>query len=221
MRVFRSLLSAIAFLTFAFTAQAQTAALGRNYGLINPAQPTEAGKKVEVIEFFAYYCPHCNALDPVLANWVKEQGDNIIFKRVHTSANGEPMPQQKLFYALQAIGKEDEYHSKILLAIHFQHMHLDSDEQIIDFMAKQGMDKQKFTEIYNSFSVQSKVQRAIQMQNSYDVHNWPTIVLDGRLITSPPMAGADMASYNEETAQNMMLKVMDQLVAQLKKERDK
>jgi thiol:disulfide interchange protein DsbA len=215
MRTIRLLLSAFACLLLAVAAHAQTPAGNENFGLINPPQATITGKKVEVIEFFAYYCPHCNALDASLNDWVKAQGDNIVFKRVHTTISGEAVPQQRLFYTLEAMGKEDEYHSKIFNAIHVEKQHLDSDEDIIAFMVKQGVDKQQFTDIYNSFSVQSKVQNALRMQIGYGVRSWPTIVFDGRFFTSPPLAGAKMQPYQENIAQNLMLKAMDQMVANL------
>lgn len=219
MRVLRLLFSA--FILLSAAAYGATPINGQDYGTLNPAQPTESGKKVEVIEFFAYYCPHCNALDPELANWVKTQGDNIVFKRVHTSVTGEPVPQQRLFYALESMGKEEQYHTKILYAIHFLKKHLDDDKEIIDFMVQQGIDRQQFLDVYNSFTVQSKVKRAVQMQEAYDIHTWPTIVLDGRLVTSPPIAGGRLEKYDENTAQDLMLKIMDQLVLKLKDERNK
>jgi len=221
MRVTRFLLSVFALIAFAFSAQAQTPTNGVDYVMLHTPQSTESGKKVEVIEFFAYYCPHCNALDKSLADWVKAQGDNIVFKRVHTSITGEAVPQQRLYYTLETMGKLDEYHHKILFAIHGQKKHLDTDEDILGFMVQQGIDRQKFVDTYNSFTVQTKVNRALQMQASYDVHTWPTLVLDGRIVTSPPIAGSKMETYEENAAQDMMLKVMDELVLQLHKERNK
>jgi thiol:disulfide interchange protein DsbA len=220
MRLIRSLFSA--FVLFATACAAHGApVLGEDYGSLTTAQPTEAGKKVEVIEFFAYYCPHCNALDQSLSTWVKAQGDNVVFKRIHTTITGEPVPQQRLFYTLETMGKLEQLHTKILYAIHIQRKHLDTDEQILDFIAQQGIDKQNFLDVYNSFSVQSKVNRAVKMQAAYDVHTWPTIVLDGRWVLSPPISGAKLDSYDENVAQNLMLKTMDDLVSQLHEARNK
>jgi len=223
MRLIRPLLSTLLALMLAFAAGAAVAAplAGKDFVYVDPAQVTEPGNKVEVIEFFAYYCPHCNALDQPLADWVKKQGDNVVFKRVHTTVTGEPVPQQRLFYALQLMGREDEFHGKILSAIHFRRMRLDQDDDIIDFMVRQGLDREKFTALYHSFAVQSKVNQAVQMQANYQARSWPLIVLDGKLATSPPMVGAEMNPYDEKTAQNTMLNVMDELVAQLLQERSK
>jgi len=216
MRLLRLMLAGLAMLCFA-GASIAAPVQGQDYNLLTPPQPTEPGKKVEVIEFFAYYCPHCNALDRSLNEWVRAQGDKIVFKRVHVSANGEPMPQQKLYFALESMGKVEEYHSKIFYAIHFQRVHMNTDADVIDFMVKQGMDRDKFTALYNSFTVQSKVNRAIQMMSAYKIDSWPTLIVDGKYVTSPAIAGARMPSYEESASQNLMLKVLDGLVDQAAK----
>ncbi|HEX7644904.1 MAG TPA: thiol:disulfide interchange protein DsbA/DsbL [Burkholderiaceae bacterium] len=219
MRIFRFLLAALTALCFAAPSQAALVQ-GQDYTLLSPAQPAEPGKKVEVIEFFAYYCPHCNALDPELSAWVKARADKIVFKRVHVSANGEPMAQQKLYYALEAMGKVDEYHAAVFNAMHVQHVRVNTDEDAIDLAVKLGIDKAKFSSFYNSFAVQTKVQRAIQMMQSYQVSSWPDIVIDGKYVTSPSIVGARMgSSYNEHAAGTLMLKVMDELVDQQLKTR--
>ena len=75
---------------------------GVQYKVLPQKMDTPAGKQVEVIEFFAYSCPHCNVFEPVLAAWVKKQGDNIAFKRVHVAAGQRALPQLRLFATLEA-----------------------------------------------------------------------------------------------------------------------
>jgi thiol:disulfide interchange protein DsbA len=220
MRFIRLLLSAFILIAVTCDAFGALPVIGEGYLPLPTPQATESGKKVEVIEFFAYYCPHCNALDQSLTKWVKSQGDNIVFKRVHTTVTGEPVPQQRLFYTLESMGKLDEFHSKIFDAIHIQRKHLDTDEQILEFVTQQGIDKENFLAIYNSFSVQSKVTRAVKMQTSYGVHTWPTIILDGRYMTSPPIAGSKIVPYDENVAQSLMLITLENLVTQLHKDRE-
>jgi protein dithiol oxidoreductase (disulfide-forming) len=218
MRIIRLLLTSLTLLCLAvpgYTASVQ----GEDYTLLSPPQPTVSGKKVEVIEFFAYYCPHCNALDRPLTEWAKARADKIVFKRVHVSPNGEPTPQQRLYYTLDAMGKAEEYQSKVFYAMHVQHVRLNTDDDVIDYMAKSGIDRNKFTQIYSSVTVQTKVQRSLQMMSSYQISSWPTIVIDGKYVTSPTQAGSRMPSYEENVANQLMLKVMDDLVDQLAKTR--
>src|ERR1039457_564874 len=71
---------------------------GTDYRALETPQQTDAGKKIEVTEFFGYFCPHCNSFEPALADWVKKQGDNIVFKRVPIAFSDAMAPQQRLFY---------------------------------------------------------------------------------------------------------------------------
>src|SRR4051794_30722164 len=119
MNLIRRLVCTAAFLSLSSASVfAATPQNGAEYLTLPTAQPTEAGNKVEVIEFFAYYCPHCNVFDPLLSAWVKKQGNNIVFKRVHVSSDPRVAPQQRLYYTLEAMGLVEQYHSKVFDAIH-------------------------------------------------------------------------------------------------------
>lgn len=219
MRIFRLFLAAVTALSLALPGLAAPVK-GQDYTLLSPPQPVEPGKKVEVIEFFAYYCPHCYALDRPLTDWAKAHADQVVFKRVHVSYDGQPMPQQKLYFALETVGKAQEWQSKIFDAMHVQHVRLNSDDDVIDYATKAGiMDRAAFTNLYNSFAVQTKVLRAIQMMSAYQINSWPTIVVDGKYVTSPGQAGSRMQTYEENQAGQLMLKVMDELVDQVAKTR--
>ena len=115
---------------------------GVEYVTLAAPQPVQAtGKKVEVVEFFAYHCPACYALEPGLNAWVKKQGDNIVLRRVHLPFQGPNDPEAHLFLTLEAMGKLDEMHSKIFHAVHVQRVRLMKDEQIIDWVSKNGIDR--------------------------------------------------------------------------------
>ena len=53
--------------------------LGKEYTVLDNAQPVDSGKKIEVIEFFAYYCPHCYALEPLMAESPPAGGTSGMF----------------------------------------------------------------------------------------------------------------------------------------------
>jgi len=193
---------------------------GVEYETLATPQPTESGKKIEVTEFFAYYCPHCNVLEPQLAAWVKKQGDNIVFKRVHVSRDESVAPQQRLFFTLQAMGLLDQLHTKVFHAMHVEHNRLNTDEAVFDFVAKQGVDRQKFIDTYRSFGMPARMRRADAMMQSYNVTFWPMIAIDGRYITSPSQADqGSKSARNEEQLNAQALTVMDVLVAKAKAEK--
>lgn len=192
---------------------------GVDYRTLDKAQQTDSGKKVEVMEFFGYFCPHCNSLEPALADWVKKQGDRIVFKRVPVVFRDTMIPQQKLYYALEAMGRIEDLHPKVFQAIHVQRQSLATDAAIIDFMVKQGVDKQKFLDVYNSFAVQTKVQRAAQLQNAYQVDGVPLLAVDGRFLTSPAIVGESMGNRPEPVLHAATFQVLDWLVAQSAKQK--
>lgn len=144
--------------------------------------------KVEVIEFFWYSCPHCNAFEPKLVAWIKKQPADVVVKRVPVAFRDDFVPQQRLFYTLEALGKLDELHNKVFHAIHQERVPLQREEQIADWAEKQGVDKAKFKELYNSFSVSSKARRASQLQDQFKVSGVPSIGIAGRWYTDGELA---------------------------------
>ena len=220
MRLFQHLLAVASLSLFTAVAAASPSAPvnGTDYRTLDKPQPTDSGKKVEVTEFFWYSCPHCSALEPSLEAWVKKQGDKINFKRVPVMFRDSFIPQQKLYYTLEAMGLTGTLHAKVFRAIHQDRQQLDTDKQIADFIAKQpGVDAKKFAEIYNSFGVQTKVRQAAQLQTDYRIDGVPTIAIDGRYMTSPSIVGASLGNRPEAMLFDATFQVMDFLVAKSKK----
>ena len=145
--------------------------------------------KIEVIEFFWYECPHCNAFDPIITDWVNKNAAKISFVRIPVAFKDSFVPQQRMFYALDAMGKLTEMHPKIFKAIHTDQQKLSNQTEIVAFTQKNNIDSKQFTELYNSFGVQVKTRWASQMQEKYKVQGVPTIAINGQYVTSPGMAG--------------------------------
>lgn len=214
MRLLQKLLAIASLSLFAAAAGASPSSPvnGTDYRTLDKAQATSAGKKVDVAEFFWYSCPHCNALEPTLEAWVKKNADRINFKRVPVIFRDTFIPQQKLYYTLEAMGLVDTLHAKVFRAIHAERQRLDTDKQIADFIAKQGVDMKKFNDTYNSFGVQAKVRQAAQLQNDYQIDGVPTIAVDGRYLTSPSIVGAGLGNRPEQVLFDATTQVLDFLV---------
>lgn len=164
---------------------------GKDYIALDKRVPTDmpAGK-FEVIEFFWYSCPHCNAFEPTFQTWVKNAPKDVVVHRVPVSFQDSFLPQQKLYYTLEALGKVDELHGKVYRAIHVERQPLAKDDQIIAWAVKQGLDKAKFTETYNSFAVATKARRATQLQDAYKVAGVPALGIAGRYYIDGTLAGS-------------------------------
>ncbi|MGZ8291083.1 MAG: thiol:disulfide interchange protein DsbA/DsbL [Telluria sp.] len=218
MRFIRTILCAAA-LCAAATASATPAdpKNGVEFLTLPEAQNTDAGTRVEVIEFFDYACPHCHEFEPVLADWVKKQGANIVFKRVHITRNGGLLPQQRLYYTLDAMGLVEQYHGKVFSAMHVERQRFMNDEAVFNWAEKAGIDRAKFTAAYRSFGVQANTRRAGSMMEAYRIDHWPVLAIGGRYITSPSLASQGVTTeQSEEDQQRAALQVLNHLVAKAK-----
>lgn len=181
---------------------------GKDYvRLAKPVQTDAPAGKVEVIEFFWYSCPHCNAFEPELEAWIKAAPKELLIRRVPVAFNASFVPQQKLYFALESMGKVPELHVKVFRAIHVERLPLNKDDLIFDWIGKQGVDVAKFKETYNSFSVSNQVRKAAQLQEAYGVEGVPSMGVAGRYYTDGTMAGSMTG----------VLQVVDSLAAQARK----
>lgn len=211
---FLPLAAALALFFSAGTTAAQPIA-GKDYRLLNPQQPTDSGKKVEVLEFFWYGCPHCSSLQPSLRAWLKRKPADVEFKRVPAVFQDSWVPLTKAYYTIEAMGLVDKLHHDVFSAIHEQKIRLQDTTVLFDWAAKRGVDRQKFIDTYNSFAVQSRAQRSVDMTRNYDISGTPALVVDGRYLTAPSMTLNPDNSINYER----FFRVVDELVALARKNR--
>ncbi len=158
---------------------------GKDYALLNPPQPTHSGNKIEVLEFFFYGCSHCFKLHPLMSAWEKKMPKDVELTFVPAIFNPSWEPMARTFYALEALGQRAQLHDDLYNAWNVSNMDLTDEAKVADFVAQHGVDRKKFSDAYNSFSMQSKVTRVKQMQQSYVIRGTPTLIVDGKyLITA-------------------------------------
>ncbi len=180
---------------------------GKDYLVISPAQPTDSGNKIEVVEVFSYMCPHCGEFEPKLAAWVKQLPADTQFRRmpvVFGRASWELLA--RTYFALEAMGDIEKVHPKIFQAIHEENVIMQQKDVLFDWIEKQGIDRKKFAAAFDSFSMGGKIQRSTQRAQSYGINGVPSVVIDGKYLVSTSQAG------NYET----MMKTVDELVKQLR-----
>jgi protein dithiol oxidoreductase (disulfide-forming) len=194
------------------------ATLGRDFTMINPAQSTDSGKKIELVEFFWYGCIHCYNLEVPLKAWLKRKPADVEFRYVPAIFDAASWgPMARAFYALDALGVGGKYHDEIFTAIHkdgFKAMVTDP-RVMADWFANKGVEKQKFIDAYNSFAVNGRVKRSEDMTRSFDVPGTPALAVDGKFMTGPSMTVNADGSVNYER----FFQVLDQLIARARKER--
>jgi thiol:disulfide interchange protein DsbA len=202
---------------FALTLSAGAAAQlapGKDYQRINPPQPISSGTKVEVIEFFYYGCPGCSSLQPSLRAWLKKKPADVELVRAPAVFQDAWLPLTTAYHALDAMGLVEKLHYDLFSAIHEKKTLeikglLKDQKPLFDWVAQQGVDRQKFVDVYNSFGARSRTNRSMEMAGNYQVTSTPTLVVDGKYLTTPAMVG----SYER------FFQVLDQLIALARKER--
>ena len=191
-------------------AQALKPAEGTDYYVLDKPVAVDApAGKIEVVEFFWYKCPHCNAFEPALEAWSKKLPKDVVLRRVPIACQDSFAPLQRLFYSIEAMGLTAKLHAKVFNAIHIERLNLEKGDAIIEWVAQQGVDKAKFAEQFGSFSINSKATKATQLQNAYRVEGVPALGVAGRFYTDGQIA----------KSMDRALLVVDALVANLRGKR--
>lgn len=209
-RDFTRSLSAVALASGALGARAQGGPVeGRDFAKLDKPVAVSPGK-VEVVEFFGYWCPHCNAFEPSLEAWARQQSPaNLLLRRVPVAFSPTQEPLQRLYFAIEALGLTDSLHRKVFTAIHVgrQLPPAAQDSDIAAFLKAQGADVAKVMDTMKGFAVATKVRQARPLADAYGLDSVPTLGVQGRWRTSPSMAGSH----------ERVLAVVDALVAQARK----
>jgi len=164
---------------------------GTDYIVLSKTLPTEATKgKIEVLEFFWYNCPHCNAFEPVLSAWGKKLPKDVELRRVPVRFRETFEAQQRAYYVLEALVKVEELQSKMFAVIHAEKQTLEKQDALVAWAEKNGIPAAKFNELFNSFSVVSKARRAAQLQEQFKVEGVPALGIGGRFYVDGSLAGS-------------------------------
>ncbi|HEY9097805.1 MAG TPA: thiol:disulfide interchange protein DsbA/DsbL [Thiobacillus sp.] len=196
----------LSFSTFAATDEAFE---GHDYSRLKAPQAVATGKKIEVLEFFWYRCPHCFQLEPALTTWLKKLPKDAQVRRVPAVFRDDWAPGAKIYYTLEQMGQLDRLHEKVFNAYHVENLNLNDTTVLGDWVTKQGLDRKKFESIYNSFSTQSKVMKGTKLSTAYGINGVPAFIIDGKYSTSVSMARSEARLFE----------ILDQLVDKARAER--
>jgi protein dithiol oxidoreductase (disulfide-forming) len=202
--------SILAALAFTGTAVADLVE-GKEYSRLKVPHAVDSGKKIEVIEFFSYGCPHCNDLEPYLQNWMKTLPSDVQFRRVPVMFQDRWKPLARDYFTLEAMGEDVRLSPEVFKAIHVSGLPLYEDKAFFDWAASKGLDRAKVVDTYNSFGIESKMKRAMVLAQEYNVQAVPTLVVDGKFVTLSDRVGGHAG----------MPAALDALIAKARAERPK
>jgi protein dithiol oxidoreductase (disulfide-forming) len=180
---------------------------GRDFVRLPTPVAVPSGGKIDVIEFFWYGCPHCNAFEPMLDAWARKLPADVAFRRIPVAFTAMHENHAKIFYALEATDQVEALHRKVFAAIHLQRQRLDKEADIVEFVNRSGGDGAKFAEAFKSFGVATKARQGKQLSDSYKIDGVPSLGIHGRWFTSGSLAGSN----------DRALAVADALIARARK----
>lgn len=197
------------FLALAAGSAGAASQAGREYKALPMPQPVETGAKVEIIEFFWYGCSHCFDLEPFLNKWTAKLPKDVEFRRIPAIPTERWSPLARTYYTLEAIGELERLHVEVFDAVHIDRVNLNDEKIQLEWMARKGIDRKKFADAWSSFTVQSKVRRAAQISKAYDISGVPSLVVEGKYLTSVSMTGSP----------EQLMKTLDELIVKARAER--
>lgn len=154
------------------------------------------GKRIPVIEFFLYGCPHCYALDSVVAQWQRNLPDDVVFRRVPVIFGADGRFYARLFYTAEILGVLHRVHEKIFETIHQRHKDLTNLAAARAFFHAQGVDSERFVRVFNSPAVDRKIARAARLMRAFNVRAVPSLGVAGRYWITGRMAGSNQAMFD-------------------------
>lgn len=186
------------------TGGAQTANYqeGEEYKLTSNRMAKSTDDNIVVMEIFSYSCPHCFRLDPMTAKWKETLPENVTHVKVPAIFRDSWLQLARVFYAAEVTGNSETLHHALFSAIHVDKRRLNTEDELLDFVAEQGIDREEFAKTMASFTVQRKVKEALVISQTSGITGVPAIIVNNEYYTDAPNAGG-----MEE-----MLEVVDALI---------
>lgn len=190
---------------FGMSAQAADVPLeaGKTYVELSNAVPVAVPGKIEVVELFWYGCPHCYSFEPVVNPWAEKLPADVKFVRIPAMFGGPWDAHGQMFLTLEAMGVENKVHSAVFNAIQKEGKRLTDKNDMADFLATQGVDKDKFLATFDSFAIKGQIVKAKELAKKYEISGVPTMVVNGKYRFDLGTAGGPEQTLN----------VADQLIA--------
>jgi thiol:disulfide interchange protein DsbA len=163
---------------------------GKHYTVLSSAQPTSTEKgQVEVAEVFQFGCGGCFNFETHLQNWLGRKAEYVHFVRIPAIWNPTGALHARAYYTAEALGKADEIAGPFFDEFHRNRNYLETEDKLAAFFARYGVDAATFKSTFNSFAVNAKLKRAEELAERYNVTATPTVVVNGKFVTTGTQAG--------------------------------
>ncbi|MEH6627602.1 MAG: thiol:disulfide interchange protein DsbA/DsbL [Motiliproteus sp.] len=182
--------------------QAEEYREGEHYTRISNPVRTEDPSKVEVVELFGYWCPHCNNFERQLQPWKKTMDAQSYFKHIPVVFSAKQVEFAKAYYVAKTLGVEKQAHPALFNLIHRQRKWINNKAELAAFFANYDVDDAAFNKAYDSFAINTQLSSGKKKAKAYQISGVPSLVVNGKYLVTAATAGS----------QRNMLKVVDYLI---------
>lgn len=187
------------------------ATAGDGYERIDPPRPVEDPKRVEVIEFFSYGCPHCDAFEPLLEPWVAKLPEEVVFKRWPVIFFPHWEILARAYFIAETLDVVDKVHPLIFEAVHREGKRKLTRQGLAEIFEKAGVKREAFDQAYDSFAVDVKMRQVNRVAGDYGITGVPTLVVQGKYKITGRLAGSFEKML--EVADRLITKELEQIKA--------
>ena len=160
---------------------AQAATEGVDYTVLSRPIPQQQAGKIEVLEFFGYFCVHCYHLDPVLLQHSKTFAKDVSLRTEHVVWMPEMLGLAKVAAAVNLSGLKYQANPAIFKAVYEQKINLADTNVFRSWVGKQtSFDSKKLLQTYNSPAAASAAAKMQQLTETYRIENTPTVIVGGK-----------------------------------------
>jgi len=159
-----------------------------DYRVIENPQPVSVTTGIEVIDFFWYGCPHCYNLQPALERWIGRKPADVTVRRIPAVLRDSWAPHARIYYTLEVLGETERLHQRVYHDYHVGKLAMSKPDVMSEWAMHNGIARERWDEAYNSTQVTQKLAEAAKQSRAYKVTGTPSLVVQGRYLTSGSMA---------------------------------
>lgn len=144
-----------------------------------PQRYSDEGK-VELVEVFSYACIHCANFAPYMQELMESLPEDVAVHLVPASFSRDWEPFARAYYAAQKLGVAERTHMALFDAKFNENYALNSLNDLANFYARHGVDKEKFLAAANADDVTQTMQQDTKLAMRWGIDATPTIVVAGK-----------------------------------------
>jgi protein dithiol oxidoreductase (disulfide-forming) len=158
--------------------------------VVIPRQRLSNTERIEVAYFFYYGCQWCFQFEPLIAEWLKQKPVDVSFRRIPALRNTRWITLTRAYYAFDALQLLPRLHAKAFNAFHREDVNLQSEGELFDWVARHGVDRKRFEEVFRSDAVTAHMMESRALTDAFQIESTPSVAVDGRYLTSSGMTGS-------------------------------